>query len=191
MLYSKLNDNEGESDNHSVMSDSLRPHGVHGILQARILEWVVVPFSRGTSQPRDWTQVSHFAGRFFTSWAPRILEWVIYLLQGIFLTQESEQGLLHCRWILYQLSYQGSPYDTWNLEFLSKPIILLPKSNSCFSWAITLNFSSLKKNLHFQLDSTSRANSVPVHCFVSLHFTSKCLWMRSVSQQGRPFQPLA
>ena len=31
---------------------------VHGILQARILEWVVVPFSRGSSQPRDWTQVS-------------------------------------------------------------------------------------------------------------------------------------
>ena len=34
------------------------------------------------------------------------------LLQGIFLTQESNQGLLHCRWILYQLSYQGSPQDT-------------------------------------------------------------------------------
>ena len=42
---------------------------VHGILQARILEWVVFPFSRGSSQPRDRTQVSHIAGRFFTSWA--------------------------------------------------------------------------------------------------------------------------
>ena len=31
------------------------------------------------------------------------------LLQGIFLTQESNRGLLHCRWILYQLNYQGSP----------------------------------------------------------------------------------
>ena len=40
---------------------------VHGILQARILEWVVFPFSRGSSQPRDRTQVSHIAGRFFTS----------------------------------------------------------------------------------------------------------------------------
>ena len=38
---------------------------VHGILQARILEWVAVPFSRGSSQPRDQTQVSHIAGRFF------------------------------------------------------------------------------------------------------------------------------
>ena len=44
---------------------------VHGILQARILEWVAFPFSRGSSQPRDWTQVSHIAGRFFTSWANR------------------------------------------------------------------------------------------------------------------------
>ena len=40
---------------------------VHGILQARILEWVAVPFSRGSSQPRDQTQVPLIAGRFFTS----------------------------------------------------------------------------------------------------------------------------
>ena len=40
---------------------------LHGILQARILEWVAVPFSRGYSQPRDRTQVSHIAGGFFTS----------------------------------------------------------------------------------------------------------------------------
>ena len=42
---------------------------VHGILQARILEWVAFPFSRGSSQPRGWTQVSHIADGFFTSWA--------------------------------------------------------------------------------------------------------------------------
>ena len=42
---------------------------VQGTLQARILEWVAFPFSRGSSQPRDRTQVSHIAGRFFTSWA--------------------------------------------------------------------------------------------------------------------------
>ena len=44
---------------------------VHGILQARILEWVAFPLSRGSSQPRGWTQVSRIAGRFFTSWATR------------------------------------------------------------------------------------------------------------------------
>ena len=44
---------------------------VHGILQARILEWVAVPSSRGSSQPRGRTQVSLIAGGFFTSWATR------------------------------------------------------------------------------------------------------------------------
>ena len=44
---------------------------VLGILQARILEWVAIPFSQGSSQPRDRTQVSHIAGRFFTVWATR------------------------------------------------------------------------------------------------------------------------
>ena len=39
---------------------------VHGVLQARILEWVAVAFSRGSSQHRDQTQVSRIAGRFFT-----------------------------------------------------------------------------------------------------------------------------
>ena len=44
---------------------------VHGILQARILEWVAVPFSRASSQPRNWTQISCTAGEFFTIWATR------------------------------------------------------------------------------------------------------------------------
>ena len=44
---------------------------VHEILQARILEWVAIPFSRGSSRARDWTQVSRIAGRFFTVWATR------------------------------------------------------------------------------------------------------------------------
>ena len=44
---------------------------VHGILQARILEWVAIFFSRGSSQPRDWSQVSCIGGRFFTVWATR------------------------------------------------------------------------------------------------------------------------
>ena len=44
-------------------------HTVHGILQARILGWIAFPFSRGSSQPRNQTPVSHIVGRFFTSWA--------------------------------------------------------------------------------------------------------------------------
>ena len=68
----------------SIVSDSLWPPGppgssIHGISQARILEWVAISFSRGSSRPRDWTCiscVSCFTGRFFPlhhlgSWIPR------------------------------------------------------------------------------------------------------------------------
>ena len=54
---------------------------VHEILQARILEWVVIHFSRGSSWPRDWTQVSCIAGRFFTIQATRDQIMLIILLQ--------------------------------------------------------------------------------------------------------------
>ena len=53
------------------MDYSLPGSSVHGILQARILEWVAIPFSRGSSWPRDRTQVFHIAGRCFTIWATR------------------------------------------------------------------------------------------------------------------------
>ena len=53
------------------MDYSLPGASVHGILQVRILEWVAVPFSRRSSKPRDWTQVSHIASGFLTTWATR------------------------------------------------------------------------------------------------------------------------
>ena len=53
------------------MDCSLPGSSAHGILQARILQWVAIPFSRESSQPRDRTQVSHIAGGFFTLWATR------------------------------------------------------------------------------------------------------------------------
>ena len=70
--------NESKSESHWVMSKfcdrmdwSLPGSSVIGILQARILEWVDVPFSTESSQPKDWTQVSLIAGEFFTVWATR------------------------------------------------------------------------------------------------------------------------
>ena len=54
-----------------LMDCSLPGSSVHGIFQVRILEWVVISFSRGTSWPRDQTQVSHIVGRRFTIWATR------------------------------------------------------------------------------------------------------------------------
>ena len=85
----------------------------HGILQARILEWVAFPFSRGCSQPRDPTQVSGILADFLLAEPQGKPKYTgmgnLPLLQQIFPTQESNQGLLHCKCILYQLSYQGSP----------------------------------------------------------------------------------
>ena len=68
---------------HSVVSNSCDPmncrlpvSSVHGILQARILKWVIIFSSRGFSQPRDRTQVSHIAGGLFTDWATREATWM-------------------------------------------------------------------------------------------------------------------
>ena len=50
------------------MDCSLPSSSVHRILQARVLEWVAIPFSRGSSRPRDWTWVSYIPGRFLAIW---------------------------------------------------------------------------------------------------------------------------
>ena len=59
------------SDSWDPMDCSLSGSSIHGILQARILEWVAISFSRGSSQSRNWTRVSCIAGRWFTNWAMR------------------------------------------------------------------------------------------------------------------------
>ena len=59
------------------MDFNLPGSSVHGILQARILEWRAIPFSRGSSQPRDQTQVSCVGGGFFTIWATREAQMIL------------------------------------------------------------------------------------------------------------------
>ena len=94
---------------------SLPGSSVHGIIQARILDWFAMLSSRGSSLPRGWTQVSCIAVDSLPSEPPGKPKNTgvgsLSLLQRIFLTQELNWGLLHCRWILYQLSYQGSPVE--------------------------------------------------------------------------------
>ena len=53
------------------MDCSLPDSSVHGIFQARVLEWVVISFSRGSSRPRDWTWISYIASKCCTIWATR------------------------------------------------------------------------------------------------------------------------
>ena len=142
------------------MDCSLLGSSVHGIFQARALEWVAISFSRESSRPRDRTQVSRIIGRLFTIWGATREATYVYtygmctkllqscptfvilstislqlplsmgfsrdspgentgvgcddLLQGIFLTQESNQCLLHCRQILSHWA-TGETLYIWNI----------------------------------------------------------------------------
>ena len=76
---------------HSPIDYSPPGSFVPGILQARILEWVAIPLSRGSSWPRDWTQLSYMAGRFFTILATlRPQLHILELFSDLFMKKESE-----------------------------------------------------------------------------------------------------
>ena len=84
---------------------------VRGILQARILEQVAFPLSRGSNtgiEPRSPTLQADSLPAEPPGKPKNIGVGSLFHLQGIFLTQELNPGLLHCRWVLYQLSYQRS-----------------------------------------------------------------------------------
>ena len=103
----------------------------YGILQAWILEWVAFPFSRGSSQPRDRTQVSRIAGRVFTSWAMREAQeyWSGQSIPspGDLPHPGSNQGLLHCGHIFYLLSHQGSPKEWMSFYLLWQSVSISKK----------------------------------------------------------------
>ena len=95
------------------MDCSLPGSSVHGLLQARILEWVAFPFFRGSSQPEIEPRSPTVQANFLPSESPGKPKYTgvgsLTFLQGIFLTQESNQRHLHYGQILYHLSYQRSP----------------------------------------------------------------------------------
>ena len=79
------------------MDCSLTGSSIHGIFQARILEWVAISFSRRSSQPRDWTWVSHIVGRCFTTWATRI---AVKFGGGEFTRVNADIGVLSLCWFI-------------------------------------------------------------------------------------------
>ena len=87
---------------------SLPGSSVHGILQARILEWVAVLFFRGSSQPRDWTWVSCIARRLFTIWVIREALKLMYYLLICFYKNMSRFNISFQFWI--------SVFLIWNLS---------------------------------------------------------------------------
>ena len=81
---------------------------VHGILQARIVEWVAIPFSRGSSQPRDWTWISHITGRFFTVCAHREAQWTNS--DALLLKTTFYADLISSSLVLFQSAFQDTIY---------------------------------------------------------------------------------
>ena len=92
---------------------------VHGILQARILEWVAMPFSRGSSWPRDQTQVPCTAGRFFTIWITREAsigkQMCVYPLSGVCF-----ESIFSWLWLIF--SFSSVSITEQNLKFQWGPI---------------------------------------------------------------------
>ena len=85
-------------------------HRAHGVLQARILGWIPFPFSRGSSQPRSPSLQADSSPSELPGKLKNTEVGSLSLLQGNFLTQESNGDLLYCRQIIYQMNYQRSPY---------------------------------------------------------------------------------
>ena len=97
--------------------DSPPGSSVHGILQARILEWVATPFSRGSSWPKNRTEVSCIAGRFFTIWATR--ETHVWLISRVLIIDSYSFYLLFSVFL-----WRG-----WSLKLPAPPFLLISLSN--------------------------------------------------------------
>ena len=104
----------------------------HGISQARILEWVAISFSRGSSWPRNRTQVSCIAGRFFTNWATREapLKKVQSPFPGLGPIYLSNLISFHCH---LSLSTLGKPDSSWESRSHEVQSLLEDISDACWS----------------------------------------------------------
>ena len=120
------------SESCSFMSSSFNTmdYTVHGILQARILEWVAIPFSRRSSQLRDWTQVSHIAGGFqrinvFELWCLRRLlsiPWTARRSNQLVLEEINPEYSLEGLMLKLKLQYLGHMMQ--RVESLEKTLML-------------------------------------------------------------------
>ena len=101
------------------MDWSLPGSSIHGIFQARVLEWVAISFSRGSSQPRDRTQVSRIRGRRFNLWATREAPVSIRVLMMVW-------------WILLSPSFPPNSTSSNSFSVLSPPLLLVSLFGLCF-----------------------------------------------------------
>ena len=146
------------------MDCSLPSSSIHGIFQARILEWVAISFSRRSSLPRDWIQVSCMVGRCFTIWATR--EVMIYIFMKL---------------VLYHLNILSNPVD-----FLFRTVMVFfgthKIQDNCCSSPMSLqrpSFSSFLRDgsrntdMH-ELNAFIDSPSPPSGLFISTYAKSYC-----------------
>ena len=149
---------------------------VHGILQARILEWVAFPFSRGSSQSRDQTQVSCLQADSLPSEPPGKPKNTgvnsLSPLQRIFLNQELNRGLLHCRKIFYQIRLATREAQVWAIIvkltwFYKRVVIFVGSSENLkqmtdFIFESALTHPSTCEFLLFQFHDLTLSSQNPI-----------------------------
>ena len=112
-----------------------------GILQARILEWVAMPSSRGSSDPGIKPRCQLFKHMSHQG-SPRILEWVAYPFFRQRPDSRINWDLLHRRRIHYQLSYQGSPESGHQFSSVTQPRLTLCDPMDCSTLNFILSFKT-------------------------------------------------
>ena len=131
-----------------TLCDSM-DHTVHGILQARILEWVTFPFSRGSSQPRDRIQVSCIAGGFFTSWATR-------------------EALMYLTLFQYHSLFKSNWDCLWRRQWHPTPVLVPGKSHGqrslegCSPWGRWGSDTTERLHFYFSLSCIGEGNGNPL-----------------------------
>ena len=135
-----------------------KDYTVHGILQPRILEWVSFPFSRGSSQPRERTQVSHTAGRFSTSWATgeahTRLRWAPNPMTSVLIRRQDTQRHIQGWKATEECGRDWSYAATRKTKDVQAPseaerLISSLETWSCWCSDFTLLASGIVKRIHF------------------------------------------
>ena len=119
------------------MGCKLPGSSVHGILQARILERIAIPFSRGSSGPRDCTLLSCIAGRFFTVWATYFLYYNFFFTIMIIHIKLDKWRNSLCIWVTFYCSFY----------IIINKIILLHRWGAYQKWCILMS-KTLDVSLH-------------------------------------------
>ena len=165
-------------------------HGVlHEILQAKILEWVAIPFSRGSCHPNDWTWVSCIAGRFFTIWANRetlreLIMSAYFAFCGINSYQWLPSTLVFVKWQYSKFVILSFLSSNASLEYSLPWYVFLPLGSMKHFFFLMICLFGLIKMVLLQ---------VMKYFYLMYHnitFSLKCQRLRSCIFQTKWFSPI-